>query len=477
MRKHCLSPHSSSKACTCNRSRPWPRDLARAALLLVSLVSALTLSISAQPLRITVKDAVLQTVARNPDLASARMEIDRADAMVTEAWGSALPKFDLNASYTRAIKKPVFFLPGDFFGKPGTTQPVEIGSTYSFLTTLSASQVLFNSAVFVGVGASKIYSRAARQMYEARSIEFVTRTKRAFYSVLVTREYLNVAAQTQKNSEENLRIVRLLAKQGLVSEYDQLRAEVTVENVKPEVINADNAYRLAMNNLKTVMALPYDTEIEVEGSLEYVPVDDSLLARAQPLVLSQNPALAGFKSQAEVTDAIVSAQKSGYLPVLSAFGNYQYQGQNNELKSLTDNVISSSQVGLTLTLNIFNGLQTTAKVEQAQVDYKKALEQVNGVTQNLQTSTEAVLLQLNKARRQIEAQGKTVEQAERGYRIATSRYTNGLGTLLDVNDAQLALVRANVNRIQAIYDYMVASAELDQLLGRFPDYLKSENPE
>jgi outer membrane protein TolC len=474
MRKHSLLRHSSSKACTICKSRTRPRALARATFLTLSLVTALVPLTSAQPLRITVKDAVLQTIARNPDLAAARMEVDRADAMVTEAWGSALPKFDLNASYTRAIKKPVFFLPGDFFGMPGTVQPVEIGSTYAFLTTLSASQVLFNSAVFVGVGASKIYSRAARQMYQAKSIEFVTRTKKAFYSVLVTRDYLNVAVQTQKNVEENLRNVRLLAKQGLVSEYDQLRAEVTAENVKPEVINAENAYQLAMNNLKTVMALPYDTSIEAEGSLEYVPVDDSLLARAQPLVLSQNPALAGIKSQAEVNDAIVSAQKSEYLPVLSAFGNYQYQGQNNEFRGLTDNIIASSQVGLTLTLNLFNGLQTTARVEQAQVDYKKALEQVNGVTQNLQTSTEAVLLQLNKARRQIEAQGRTVEQAERGYKIATTRYTSGLGTLLEVNDAQLALVRANVNRIQAIFDYMVASADLDQLLGRFPDYVMTE---
>jgi outer membrane protein len=473
MKKPFWLRHSSSTECsTCNALHARRRGMIPI-LLLFGLVIAQPHAGRSQPIRITLKDAVEQTVAVNPELASARMEIDRADAMVKEAWGSALPKLDLNASYTRAIKKPVFFLPGDFFGKPGTVQPVEIGSTNAFAATLSANQVLFNSAVFVGVGASKIYSRAAREMYKARSIEYITRARKAFYAVLVTREYLNVALQTQRNVEENLKNVRLLGKQGLVSEYDQLRAEVTAENVKPEVINAENGYRLAENNLKTVMALRYDVDIEGEGALEYSPVDDSLLARAQALVLTQNPALAGVKYQAEVNDAIVSAQRSGYLPVLSAFGNYQYQGQNNEFRDLTNDVISSSQVGLTLSLNIFNGLQTTAKVEQAQVDYRKSLEQVSGVTQTLQTSTEAVMLQLNKARRQIEAQGRTVEQAERGYKIATTRYNSGLGTQLEVNDAQLALFRANVNRIQAVYDYMVASADLDQLLGRFPDYIKN----
>ena len=175
-----------------------------------------------------------------------------------------------------------------------------------------------------------------------------------------------------------------------------------------------------------------------------------------------------------MNDAIVSAQKSEFLPTLSAFGNYQYQGQSNEVNSLTDDLVRSSQVGLSLRLNIFNGWQTTARVEQAQVEYRKAQEQVTGATLNLQSATEAVLLQLNKARQRIESQGRTVEQAERGFKIATSRYLNGLGTQLEVNDAQLALVNANVNRIDAVYEYMVASADLDGLLGRVPDYVTDE---
>ena len=86
-----------------------------------------------------------------------------------------------------------------------------------------------------------------------------------------------------------------------------------------------------------------------------------------------------------------------------------------------------------------------------------------------------MLLRLNKARKRIEAQGRTVEQAERGYEIATTRYSSGLGTQLEVNDAQLALVRANVNKIEAVYEYAVASAELDQLIGRMPAYVQEED--
>src|SRR5512136_3163694 len=100
--------------------------------------------------KINVQEAVRLTIEKNHDLAAARMQVQQADARVSEAIGTALPRLDLSAGYTRALKKPVFFLPGDFFGEPGTVKPVEIGSTNSFSGTLSASQILFNSAVFVG---------------------------------------------------------------------------------------------------------------------------------------------------------------------------------------------------------------------------------------------------------------------------------------------------------------------------------------
>ncbi len=446
------------------------RNLCRAGLMVLFLH---TLAMT-QPLKLTLEDAVIQTLRNNPDLESARLEVDRADALVKQAWGTALPSLNLDAGYTRAIKKPVFFLPGDFFGSPGSVRPVEVGSTNALSAAFTAKQVLFNSAVFVGVGAANIYSEGAREQYKVRKLEYITLARKSFYDVLVARQIFDLAVQTQTNVEENFRTVKLLAEQGLVSEYDLLRSEVTVENVKPEVMNAENAYKLALNNLKNVMAIPVETEIEVTGTLEYSPVADSTIATARDAMLERNPVLASLEYQTEFTDAVVSAQKSEYLPVLSAFGNYQYDAQSNEFNTLTDDVISSSQVGLSLSLNIFNGLQTTAKVEQAQIEHKKSLEQLSGTKQSLLTATEAVLLRLNKARRRIEAQGRTVEQAERGYQIATTRYSNGLGAQLEVNDAQLALVRANVNKIESVYEYAVASAELDQLIGRAPDYVQEE---
>jgi outer membrane protein TolC len=116
-------------------------------------------------------------------------------------------------------------------------------------------------------------------------------------------------------------------------------------------------------------------------------------------------------------------------------------------------------------------------VEAAQLDLRKTQENIAGMVSGLQTTAESVTLELRSTRQRIEAQTRTVEQAEKGYRIATTRYKNGAGTLLEVNDAQLALTVATVNRLQALYQYLAASADLDQLLGRVPEYLRTGTDE
>jgi outer membrane protein TolC len=428
-------------------------------------------SLYAQVESLTLERAITIAIENNPSLEGSRLEVDRADARVREAWGTALPKIDLTANYTRALKKPVFFLP-DFLN-PGSGEiiPIEIGATHSVDMIFSGEQVLFDAAVFIGVGAAKTYSRAAREGFRASQLDVVTNTRNAFYGVLVAKEAVALMQENIQYSQENLENVRILFDQGLVSEYDRLRAEVTVENIRPELINAENAYLVAVNNLKNAIGIPYDTEIEVEGNLEYSPIPDSLLAKVQENVLRSNASLSALKLQAEVNDAITSAQRSFYLPRLSAFGNYTYQAQKNAFTLSTNDFITSAVVGLNLRFNIFEGFQTNSRVEQAELEYRKTKEQVTSLELALQTAAETAILEMNKARQRIESQGRTVDQAERGFKIATTRYNSGQGTQLEVNDAQLALATAKVNRIEAIFEYTVAVNELERLLGRLPQYV------
>ena len=348
---------------------------------------------------------------------------------------------------------------------------MKIGSPHTWGLTVTARQTLFNSSVIIGVGAAHVYAEVAEAMFTAKKLETVSSVRKAFYGVLLAGEVKSLMHANLKNAEDNLHNVQTLSKQGLVSDYDLLRASVGFENLKPEVIRADNNYSLALDGLRAAMGVGISEQIEIDGTLSYTRYPEDRVATALDQVKERNANIKALQLQVEVNQAFVNVERSSYLPTLAAFGNLQYQAARNQFTISTGDFFRSSQVGLSLTYNIFQGFQTDARVDQAKVEVRKSEEQLANLETNLRTATHSLVLQLKQAQQRIDAQGKTIEQAQRGYTIATTRFLNGSGTQLEVNDAQLALTQAKVNRIQAIYDYLVASADLDQTLGVLPDYV------
>jgi len=430
------------------------------------------IALSQQPRTITLEQAVTVALEKNKDLNTAQLEIEKADARVSEAWGYAMPSVDLSANYTRSLERPVFFLPD--FANPGSnkTVPVKIGTEHSWGMTLSARQTIFNSTVIIGVGAAHIYSEAARELYRAKKLETVSNVRKTFYAVLLASEARDLMRANLKNAEENLGNVRTMSKQGLVSEYDELRATVGVENLRPEVIRAENNYLLALDGLKSAMGIDASEQIIVDGTLQFQQVPEDRVVSAVDQVKESNAGLKALRLQIGVNQAFLNVERSNYLPMVSAFGNLQYQAAKNTFNISTNDFFRSSQVGLSLSFSVFQGFQTNARVDQAKVEVRKTEEQVANLENNLRTAAHSLVLQLRQSQQRIEAQRKTVEQAERGYKIATTRFLSGAGTQLEVNDAQLALTQAKVNRIQAVYDYLVASADFDRTLGYLPAFIQ-----
>ena len=420
------------------------------------------------PLILTLQDAVQLAMKHDAELETSRLEVERADSRVMEAWGTALPSVDLSAVYTRTLKSPIFFA---IFN--GQEVSIEMGIPHAFTMALGGKQLLFNGAVIAGLGAAHVYSNLARELYLGKQLETVTKVRKQYYGALVAREALAMMRSSLNNAEDNLRNVRVMRRQGIVSEYDELRASVQVDNLRPGVIQSENSYQLALDALCSTIGTDTTAAIQLGDSLKFIPADDSLVAKAEQLTLERNPGLHAMDKQINLNDAAVLAQRSGYMPTLALFGQYQYQAAKDRFRFSTNDLIGSAQVGISLSLNLFEGGQTFARVEQAQVERRKAEQQRLGLERTLRTGVHSVVGTLRQAQKRLEAQEKTVETAERGYQIASARYRSRAATQLEVNDAQVALDQARVNRIQALYDYLVASAELDQLIGRLPDGVRT----
>jgi len=442
------------------------------------------------PTPLTIEKAVQLALRNNSEVRTSKLEKEKAGGRVLEAWGNALPSVDISSQYVHLIDKPVSYFPdyliyplykimdstahfpaatGQLVLLPGSMSP---GFTAG--ASLNVRQILFNGAVFVGVGAANIYSHLASDLYETKKVETVSKVKKVYYGALLAREVLGLTQSSLKNAEDNLKNVQLMRRQGIVSEYDELRATVGVENIRPMVIQGENGYALALDALRNTIGLADKEEIALVDSLTFQVVDDAIIAHAEDLVLESNPGLSAVQRQIELNGAAVNAERSNYLPTVLAFGSYQYQAIENEFNFAAKDFYKSSQVGLSLSINLFQGLQTYARVEQAQLEQQKSQEQKTALERNLRTGVHSVRSNLQQARKRLAAQEKTIEMAERGYEIVTARFLSSAATQLEVNDAELALTQAKVNRIQAVYDYLVASAELDQLLGRLPSYALKE---
>ncbi len=439
------------------------------------------------PRRLSLEDAVRMAMKQNPDLVTARLEVKRSNARVLEAWGNAMPAVDLSGQYVHMVDKPVSFFPDYFLysflkgidstiAKPsGQLVPVSFAPAFSASASVNVRQILFNGAVFIGVGAAHIYSHLARDLYQGKQVETVTKVRKAYYGALLAREAFDLMRSSLQNAEDNLKNVQLMRKQGIISEYDELRASVGVENLRPMVIQSETNYSLSLDNLKNTLGITTKEMFVLTDSLTLQPVDDQLIAGADELVLETNPGLNATKRQIELNGAVVNAERSSYLPTIAAFGSYSYTAAKEQFNFSTNDFYKGSQVGLSLSLNLFQGLQTFARVEQAQLEQRKSEEQKVNLERTLRTGIHSILGNLQQARKRIDAQGRTVEMAERGYKIVTTRFLSNAATQLEVNDAQLALTQAKVNRIQAIYDYLSSSADLEQLIGRLPNYaLESE---
>ncbi len=419
-----------------------------------------------QPINLTLDKALEIALDKNQGVRIARLEVKKSQAQLIEARSYLFPKLSASGQYLRNIEKPVIFLPpGTPFGVGGKPTIMEIGSDNSYVGTISASLPLFSNAIYSGIRLSKRGVELAEEAYHGSRVNIIAEVKKAFYGVLLAGEVRDLTQMSFKNAEENLENVRQLHQQGLVAEYDLIRAEVQVENLKPVVLQVENNFELAKNKLRITIGLEASQEIEIEGKLTYEnPIEVPSFDKALEEVMTNNPDLRQLDIQIKMAHEAITLEKSSHYPSLAAFGNYQYQTQSNDFKFPDYTWVKTMFVGLQLQVPIFNGFGIMARVNQAKLGLSQAEERRKAFTEAIKTQLESVIYRIEQAKKRIEGRTKTIAQAELGYEIARTRYTNGLGTQLEVNDADLALMQARVNYVQAIYDYKVALTDYEQLM-------------
>lgn len=443
-------------------------------------------------LKLNLDKAIMTALENNVDTKIAQLEVKQAQAAVDQAFGNVYPSVNFSANYSRFLEKSKMPFPdfealltnttyGLLFEEgvlpydeskflPMQTKLQAFAQTNNYEAKIEATQIIFNSAVFTGIGASEQYYNTSKEMLNSKVAETILNVKKAFYGVLLSQEVLNITKASFDNARENFNNVSALYEQGLVSEFDKLQAEVQVENIRPNLLMVENNLNNAKDGLKMVMGIDPTTPINIEGIIEYkdenIPEYDNALNKA----MESNFDLRTLKLKKEVDEAFVDLDNSGYWPSLVAFANYSFAGSADDFEFQN---YRSSMVGLSLNINLFNGFQTTNKVQQSKIDVMKTEEQIGQLQDYLNTQIRLKLLDIERIKSNIEAQERNINVAERAYELAKVRYKEGTGSQLEIQNSDIALRQARTNRLQSVYEFIVARSEIDKLTGNIDrEYLE-----
>ena len=413
--------------------------------------------------RITLQDAISLALENNETLRIARNEVANAHARIREAWADALPQINFNAVYTRNFMRPVFFFPDPITGEQ---RPFRVGSTNSYQMLVTFDQTLFQAGkVSGGIKAANLFKEFSDEGFRASKANLILSVKRAFYTVLLNKQLVEINRQSVEQQRAHLMSTRKLFEQGQVSELDTLRAWVDYTNLQPQVLRAVNNLLIAENQLKDLMGLDLEEAIVVVGELDYEPAANPSLEALQEEAFRNRPELRQLEFEAAMRSQNVGITRADLMPKLFLTGSYQSLAQSDAF-DLGSGFQNSFFGGLRIEWPLFNGMRTSARVQQARLEYENAQYRLRLFRDQLKMEIKTIFLNLNEAAKRVEVQRHAIRQAERALFMARRRYNEGVGTQLELGDALLALNLTRTNYVQAVFDYQLALAELEKAVGR-----------
>ncbi|HRI48288.1 MAG TPA: TolC family protein, partial [Ignavibacteriaceae bacterium] len=360
-------------------------------------------------LKLDLKTAYQLAYKNNEDLKIAKFNKEIADEKLNEAWGSGVfPDIKGSVNYRRALRKGVITFDTPFF-----SGQFPIGTDNTMTASVSVDQPLFTGALFIAIRVARTYTEIAGKIYDASKSELMVNVQRAFYSYLLSREVVNLSKQNLTLAENNLKDTEVMWNAGIVTEYDLVRAKVQVQNLIPEVEQAENTLQLSENLLKLITGIDNSQKIVVNDSLSYQEFSLQELDDYTIRLFNSNHVLKQLELEEKLRDDVVSARFAMHFPSLYAFGSWQAEAQENDNRAFNNwRYTNSSNIGLNLKIPIFNGLQTTSQVQQAKLDFKIASENYSKTKKALRNQLQESLLNIKNNQSKISAYKLSIEQAQ-----------------------------------------------------------------
>ncbi len=450
------------------------------------------------PVVITLEQALEIALSENVSVKVADMEIERTGYAKKGAYAALFPQIDASAAYQRTIKKQVMYMDFDMSslggmlgggageGGEGTQLPegveipdtgkedssssngggMEVGRWNTYSAGVTAAMPLVNAQLWQSIKISGLDVELAVEKARSSRLETVTQVKNAYFATLLAKEAFNVYKEVYENAVSNYEETKKKFDAEKVAELELLRAKTTVANAVPNVYNAESSIVLALWQLKAVLGVDLDMNLDIAGKLE--DFADQMfydVHQHDSVSLDYNTTMKQLAIQSEMLAETIKLQKYANIPSLALAFNFSINAMTNDFKFSTYRWTPYSYVGLSLNIPIFAGGKRYQQIRQAKNQYQQVQLQTDNTERQLKIAIRQSLTTMETNMKSYYSAQDAVAMAAKGYSIAEKAYQVGRSTLIELNDAQLALTQARLAEYQAIYNFVVAKAQLEQTLG------------
>ncbi|MDO8967409.1 TolC family protein [Algoriphagus sp.] len=440
--------------------------------LFTALVFLLTFSgMQAQEVaQLTLNESILYAIENNVTTKNARLETLISKATVKEKTALGLPQINgsFNLDYNPQI--PVVFLPNQPpFGDPSNPSdviPARFGVSYSSGLGVNMTQMIFDGSFFVGLRAAKTLTQLTDFDLVKAENDVIENVKKAYFGVLVNQERIRLAASNLGRIDSLLKETKALNEAGFAEKIEVSRIQVQRNNTFSQMERSRTAWEISKEILKIQMGMPLTVDILIAETLQELNPEEEL---NQLLALEGDGRveLDQLKTQIELVQLDLKFNTSQYMPTIDFIGNARRVGAGNQLNTVFDskNWFGSSLLGVSMNIPIFDGLSKSARIQKNKYTINQLENQRFFLNDNFINEIFTAKSNLKNDLNILDIQRENLELAQEVFEIARIKYQEGVGSNLEVVNADGALIEAEINYLAALYDGLISKVNLEKALG------------
>ncbi len=388
-------------------------------------------------------EIALQT---HPDILAAKSLTDVNKLKVAESKSTYFPQIGASGGYNKTSPAPV----------TGASSAGGSTDTYSGSITLKQDIYTFGKNT-AQVRVKRLNLDASISDLETVVQQVIYNVKQSYYGLLQAMRNRDIAVESVKQYELHLEQAKGFFEVGMKSKYDVTKAEVDLSNARLKYIKAENAIKIAVSKLNNAMGVTEAPVYTIEDILSFVRYDTTI-EEAMSKALENRPDIKSMATKRKAMESSIELSRKGYYPAITGAAAYSWSGTGFPLEN-------TWSAGVTVSVPIFNGFSTKNLVEEAKADLNISKANEESLRQSVTLEVQQSYFSLKEAEEMIPVAELAAQQALENLEIANGRYSEGVGSIIEVTDAQTTYTGAKIAYNEALYDYKIATANLEKAMG------------